>query len=275
MATSADKRTKSKTKKSSRRSHGAGSFLLSRTSRLSARCTWSLRRGIASKVFCSADRVEQSLRGGIAANISEQTGFSDSVVKPVKKAVAVGASKSVLFARGDGLRRAFLHTKARFFGIVLLVFALYSAGIFLAKEYMGWGFGTTSPMDLATAAGVLPAALFLLFCGKPMNAFLGGSRLFNHLFIGILGMDENAFRQDDEETFAHGGIAFMAGTIAGVATLIFRPHAVLLSLLVGAFCLCIPAVPEMGLLGAVSLLTFMPVRYTALLTAIALLGYVF
>ena len=275
MATSADKRTKSKTKKSSRRSHGAGSFLLSRTSRLSARCTWSLRRGIASKVFCSADRVEQSLRGGIAANISEQTGFSDSVVKPVKKAVAVGASKSVLFARGDGLRRAFLHTKARFFGIVLLVFALYSAGIFLAKEYMGWGFGTTSPMDLATAAGVLPAALFLLFSGKPMNAFLGGSRLFNHLFIGILGMDENAFRQDDEETFAHGGIAFMAGTIAGVATLIFRPHAVLLLLLGGAFCLCIPAVPEMGLLGAVILLPFMPLRYTALLTAIALLGYVF
>ena len=165
MATSADKRTKSKAKKNSRRSRGAGSFLLSRTSRLSARITWSFRQGLISKVFCTADRVEDSLHGGLATTVSETAGLRDLVVTPVKKAVAVGASRSVLFARGDGLRRAFLHTKARFFGIALLVFALYSAGIFLAKEYVGLGLGAASPMDLYTAVASLPVSIFLLFCG--------------------------------------------------------------------------------------------------------------
>ena len=135
MATSADKRTKSKTKKSSRRGFGAGSFLLSRTSRLSARITWSFRRGIASKALCTADRVEQSLHNGLAANLSEKTGFRELISAPVKKAVAVGTSKSVLFARGDGLRRAFLHTKARFFGVALF-YALIGRR------------GTTSPLEI-------------------------------------------------------------------------------------------------------------------------------
>lgn len=273
MATSADKRTKSKTKKSSRRGFGAGSFLLSRTSRLSARITWSFRRGIASKALCTADRVEQSLHNGLAANLSEKTGFRELISAPVKKAVAVGTSKSVLFARGDGLRRAFLHTKARFFGVALFVFALYAAGIFLAKEYMGWGLGETSPMDLFTAVAILPVAFFLLFCGKPMSSFLGGSRIFRHLFIDVLGMDENAFRGDEEETAAHGGIAFVAGTLAGVMTLLFRPHTVLLALLGGMISLCIPAVPEMGLLAAVIVLPFLPLRYTAFLVAMAFAGY--
>lgn len=275
MATSADKRTKSKTKKSSRHRLSAGSFLLSRTSRLSARCTWSLRKGLVSKVLGTADKVEQSLHTGIAANISEVTGFGELVSKPVKKAVAVGASKSVFFARGDGLRRAFLHTKARFFGIALLVFALYSAGIFFAKELMGWGFGDPSAADLITAAVVLLPALFLLFCGKPMSVFLGGSRLFCRIFSGILGMDEGALRDDGGETFTHGGIAFLAGTLAGVCTLFFAPHKVLLMLACAAFCLCIPAVPEMGLMAAVIGLPFMPLRYTAIPVAVALLGYVF
>lgn len=273
MATSADKRTKSKAKKNSRRSRGAGSFLLSRTSRLSARITWSFRQGLLSKVFCTADRVEDSLHGGLTTTVSETAGLRDLVVTPVKKAVAVGASRSVLFARGDGLRRAFLHTKARFFGIALLVFALYSAGIFLAKEYVGLGLGAASPMDLYTAVASLTVSIFLLFCGKPMSTFLGDSRIFSHIFIGILGMDESAFRADDEKTAAHGGIAFVVGTVAGVLTLIFHPHLILLFVLGGMFCLCIPAVPEMGLMSAVILLPFAPLRYTAFLVLMAFVGY--
>ena len=62
MATSTEKRTKRKAERSYRRKKSSGSFLLSRISRLSAKCTWSFRRGLLSRLFCRGDKTEQSLR---------------------------------------------------------------------------------------------------------------------------------------------------------------------------------------------------------------------
>lgn len=274
MATSTEKRTKRKAERSYRRRKSSGSFLLSRVSRLSARCTWTIRQGLVSKVLCRADKTEQSLRTGLAATALEKIGYRDLISKPVKKAVAAGSWQSVLFARADGLRRAFLHTKARFFGIALMVFAVYAAVIYIAKELMDIGFAGGSPWDLVTAGALLPISVYLLFCGKPMYRFLGDSRIISHLLVDILGMDPAAFRGGDDRVTARGGIAFMAGVAVGLATLLVSPVQVLLSAVVLLFLLCIPAVPEMGLLMAVILLPVTPLRYTAFFTALAAFGYI-
>ena len=273
MATSTEKRTKRKAERSYRRKKSSGSFLLSRVSRLSARCTWSFRQGLVSRLLCRGDKTEQSLRTGLAATALENIGYRDLISKPVKKAVAAGSWESVLFARADGLRRAFLHTKARFFGIALMVFAVYAAGIYIAKELMDIGFSGGTPWDLVTAGVLFPVSLYLIFCGKPMYRFLGESRIITHLLVDILGMDPAAFRGGEDRVTARGGIAFIAGAAAGLATFLVSPLRVLWMVMVALFLLCIPAVPEMGLLMAVIMLPIAPLTYTAFFAALAAFGY--
>ena len=273
MATSTEKRTKRKAERSYRKRKSSGSFLLSRISRMSARCTWAFRRGLLSRLFCRGDKAEQCLRTGLAATALEKIGYRDLISKPVKKAVAAGSWQSVLFARADGLRRAFLHTKARFFGIALMVFAVYAAGIYIAKELMDIGFSGGSPWDLVTAGILLPVSVYLLFCGKPLYRFLGDSRMISHLLVDILGMDPAAFRGGEDRITTRGGLAFMAGAVAGILTLFVPPVRIVLTLLILLFLFCIPAVPEIGLLTAVILLPLTPLRYTAFFAALSGFGY--
>ncbi len=273
MAAPNEKRTKWKKRKGFRRRMLAGSFLLSRTAGLSGRCGWSFRHGIASGVLCSADRTERAFREGAGSRLLQKIGFRESVSGPIRKAVATGACESGIFAWVGRVRHAFLHTKARFFGIAGLVFALYTAGIFLAKRYMGLGFVAADPADLCIAAAAALVSVLLLPCGKPLNVFFSESRLFRRVLIGMLGVYPDAWRQGTERVSARGGIAFVVGNLAGLATVFYRPHLVLLFVFAALFCLCIPAVPEMGLLSAVIVLPFAPLRLTAFLTALAALGY--
>lgn len=255
-----------------RRSGGTG-FLLSRTSKLSARCVWSFRNGIASKVFCSADRLDEAFRTGFGARLLQSIGFRQTVSGPLRTEIAAGACKSPLFALAERIRRAFLHMRARFFGIAGIVFALYTTGIFLAKRYVMPGIGTANPTDLCTAAVTLLISLLLLLFGRPINTFCGNSALFKRVFIDALGVCPEDLRQGKERVSARGGIAFMAGTLAGLATVWFAPHRVLLFVFAVLFCLCIPASPETGLLSAVFLLPFAPLRVTGFLTLLALVGF--
>lgn len=273
MATAKEKRDLHARKPRERRSHGKGSFLLSRISKLSARCVWSFQNGLASKWFCSADRADQAFRTGLGARLLRAIGFRDTVSGPIRKQIAAGAYQSRIYAFAGRLRRAFLHTRARFFGIAGIVFALYTAGIFLTKRYVMPGIGTANPTDLCTAAVTLLLSLLLLPCGKPLNVFCSGSYSFRKLLIDALGICPEDLRQGKERVSAHGGVAFVAGTFAGLSTVWFPPHQVLLFVLAVLFCLCIPASPETGLLTAVFLLPFVPLRVTGFLTAFSLVGY--
>lgn len=262
-----------RTRGSSRRRSGSAGLLLPCISKLSARCVWSFRNGIASKVLCSAERSDEAFRNGFGARLLRSIGFRETVSGPLRMEIAAGTCKSTLFALTERIRRAFLHMRARFFGIAGIVFALYTAGIFLAKRYVMPGIGTANPSDLCTAAVTLLISLPLLFCGKPINVFCANSALFRRIFIDTLGFCPDDLRQGKERVSARGGIAFVVGTLAGLATVWFAPHRVLLFVFAALFCLCIPASPETGLLSAVFLLPIAPLRVTGFLILLALVGY--
>ncbi len=273
MATPNEKRNKNRTGKGSRRRLVTGSFLLSRIAKVSACCTHAFEYGLASKLLCSAQSMENTLRTGFCAWLSDKIGLRENISAPFKKAVATGAHDSVIYAWAEALRHAFLHIRVRFFGIAGLVFSLYAAFIFLAKQFLGWSFGTTSPTDLLVAAVVFFGSLFLLFFGKPLCAVLSESKIGSCLLIDVLGVDPAALRQNAAHASTRGGLAFVTGTVLGIFTLLLRPHEVVLATCAILFCLCIPAVPEMGLLAAVILLPFSPLRYTAVLASLAFIGY--
>ncbi len=252
----------------------AGSFLLSHTAALSYRVSRSLGHGFAGGLLCGASRTDEALEQSVAKKLLKKSGYRETVSAPIKKAVACGACESRLFAYMDRVRRAFLHTRARFFGIAGLVFSLYAAGICLAGQFMRLGAGGSDPADLCTAAVTLLLSVLLLPCSKPLGTFFRESRLFSHIFIDLLGVSAEAWRVGGERVSARGGIAFFAGTAAGLLTLLFRPHEVLLWLLCGLLCLSVFAVPEMGLTAAVILLPLAPIRVTGVLTACTAVGYV-
>lgn len=273
MTKSGDKRIRRRSKRSLRSRLKAGSFLLSRMEALSARWDWSLRRGIAGRTLGNAERTERAFHSGAGAQMWHASRFSETVSAPIRKAVATGACESLLLSWATRLRRAFFHTRVRFFGIAGLVFSLYTAAIFFAEQYMAGGFGDANPMSLCTAAVLLPVSVLLLFCGAPLNEALAGSHVFSRILIGVLGAPPEAFRRGDEPAHARGGLAFVVGTAAGLATLLIPPHRVLLGLLATLFCLCIPATPEMGLLAAVMTLPFAPFSVTVVLTVWTAFGY--
>ncbi len=256
-----------------RKGRASGSLLLSRTRRASFRCVDWFRNGAASRLFCSADRVDEASRTGFVAWLMRTVGFRETVSNPLRTEIAAGACESRVFALAERLRRAFLHTRVRFFGIAGVVFALYTAGVFLVKRFLLPGVWEADALALCTAALVFVASVPLLFFGKPINVTCAESLFFRGFFIESLGFSPEGLRQGDERVTARGGIAFVAGTLAGLATVWFAPHRVLLFLLALLFCFCVLATPETGLLAAVFLLPFAPLRWTGCLTLLTLVGY--
>lgn len=254
----------------------SGSTLLTASGKLSARISWALTHGVLSDVLCGADRVERAWQDSLPMRGIRAMNRSDNVSWSFRKAVAVGADKSVLFAVLAKLRRAFLHTRVRFFGIAGLLAALYSLGGFVLARFFGLGGTTATLTDLIVMACILIASVPLLFSGKPVNRQVAENRLLSWLFLRVLAVDAASLREDPgERVSAHGGLAFIAGTGLGLASLFFSPLkvlAVLCAVLFGAVVLC---VPEAGLLTAVLLLPAAPVTATAVVacgTAVSYFG---
>lgn len=275
MAKTGEKRTRRRTWRSFRSRMTAGSFLLSRTERLSARVEHSLRKGFFSRLLGNFSAAEHALRSGLPAGLLRRMGVAEHVCAPIRETVAAGAHESGIMAFGERLRRAFFQTRTRFFGIAGLVFSLYAVGSFLVSHFTSAGAGGVSPMALCTAAVTFLISVLLLFCGQPLGKMLFGSRFFNRVLVGMLGAPTEAFRcsGDPQSASARGGLAFIAGTATGLLTFVLPPHRVLLLLPAALFLLCIPATPEMGLLAAVILLPVAPFSVVRLLAGITMFGY--
>ena len=171
---------------------------MSRTRRASIRCVDWFRNGPASRLFCSADRVDEASRTGFVARLSRTVGFRETVSGPLRTEIASGACESRLFALAGRIRRAFLHTRVRFFGIAGIVFALYTVGVFLAKRFLLPDVGEPDALALCTAALTLVASVPLLFFGKPINVSCAESLFFRRFFIESLGFDPEGLRQGED-----------------------------------------------------------------------------
>ena len=254
----------------------SNSILLSASGKLSARISWSLTHGAASGVLCGSDRIERAWQNSLPMRGIRTLDKADHTSSSFRKAVAVGAERSVLFGLTEKIRRAFLHTRVRFFGIAGLLAALYAIGGFVLSRYFGLGTNGYTLTDLVVAACLLPVSVPLLFSGKPINRQVLENRLLSWLFIRVMAVDPASLRENpNERVSAHGGLAFVFGTTLGLAMVFFPPLQVLSvlgALLFGSIILC---VPEAGLLTAVVLLpavSFSATAMVAIATAISYFG---
>lgn len=252
----------------------ANSVFLSASGRLSARISWSLTHGVASGVLCGADRVERAWRNGLLMRGVRSLQKADASSATFRKAVAVGADRSRIFALTAKLRRAFLHTRVRFFGIVGLFSALYAIGGLVLSYYFGMAYGAYTLADPIVAACLLLASVPLLFSGKPVNRACRENRLLSWLFLRVLGVDPASVREDPgERVSARGGLAFVFGTTLGLLSVFFSPARVLAVTASVLFCAIVLCVPEVGLMAAVILLPVAPLSATAMAACGAAVSY--
>lgn len=257
-----------------RKHTGPNSRILSFLDNISARIYWSFGHGFASGLFCGAEKSEQALENCLAVKAMDKTGLRENVTVPYRKAVASGMWESRLLVLADRLRVAFFHTRARFIGIIGFLFSAYSVAGFLLKYYLSFSYGQTSLTDLALGAVGLLCSILLLFAGKPIGSFLSESRVFGRVFIGVLGIDSNSLRlQENERITSRGGLAFVLGSAMGIAAIFLSPHRILFATLQILFVLLVLAVPETGLLTSVLALPFAPLVFTAHMVAVSLLSY--
>ncbi|MBP5230607.1 MAG: hypothetical protein ILO68_02660 [Clostridia bacterium] len=251
----------------------SGSAILARLGTWSSRVFWSFEHGLFGKLFCGGDETDRALESTLAVRAVQAAGLGDRVAKPYKKVVAEGAASSRLFAFADRFRAAFLLTRVRFFGIVGLLFSLYSLAGFFLYQYFSFSYSRTSVGDLILGAVVLAGSAFLLFVGRTTGEVLSGSRLFGRLFIGVLGIDPGSLRTNGEDAQSHGALAFVAGTALGIAGIFLYPHRIVLWSVQLILALVILAVPESGLLSAILVLPLCPTSVTASLAAATLVSY--
>ena len=251
----------------------AGSLILSRLGKWSSRAFWSLGNGLGGRLFCGGDETEKALDNCLGARAARAVGLGEKVIAPYKDAIAEGAFQSRLFLFADRFRKAFFLTKVRFFGIAGLLFALYSLAGFFLYQFFSFSYSRTSLADLILGAAVLAGSVVLLFVGKPAGECLAGSRLFGRLFIGVLGIDPGSLRQTTGQPMSHGALAFVIGTVWGVAGIFLAPHRVVLWTVQLIFAILILAVPETGLLSAVLLMPVCSLDVTAAFVAATLVSY--
>ena len=256
----------------------SGSLILSYLGKGSARAFWAFENGLGGRLFCGGDETEKALDETLAARAARRVRFREHVTRPYQEAVAKGMSGSRIFAFADLFRRSFLLTRARFFGIAGLLFALYTLAGFVLQHYFSFAYSKSSVGDLLFGAVLLLSSLLLLFVGKPIGAVLSESRVFGRICIGVLGIDPGSLRVGEQggngdATSSHGALAFFLGTALGVAGIFLYPHRVAIWAVQLVILLVVLAVPETGLLGAVLLLPFVPLSVTAAWAGAALLSY--
>ncbi|MBO4366840.1 MAG: hypothetical protein J5843_04195 [Clostridia bacterium] len=245
----------------------------------SARAFWAFENGLGGRLFCGGDETEKALDETLAARAVRRFRLRERVTRPYQEVVAKGMSGSRIFAFADLFRRSFLQTRARFFGIAGLLFALYTLAGFVLQQYFSFAYSRSSVGDLIFGAVLLLSSLLLLFVGKPIGEVLSESRVFGRICIGVLGIDPGSLRVHEQDgdkggaTSSHGALAFFLGTALGVAGIFLYPHRVAVWTLQLIILLVVLAVPESGLLGAVLLLPFVPLSVTAAWACAALFSY--
>lgn len=253
----------------------SGSFLLTRTSRLSARIAWSFEHGVLSGALCASEKIEEAWRNSLLMRFFRWLTGSEPA-SAFRKIVASEAEESLVFRAAARLKRVFLHTRCRFFGVAGLIGALYAVGGFLLHRYVGLEYGIGQVTGLFVPAALLLFSVPMLFSRLPVCRMCTENRLLSWLLIGMLGMDPASLREDPEEPVGtHGGAAFFVGTLLGLAMVFFRPVAVLAAVGAALFAAVLLCTPEAGLLSAAVLLPIAPREAMSVIvfaTAVSWLG---
>jgi hypothetical protein len=253
------------------------SLILSCTRFLSSRFVRIFESGFASPLINSAETVDAFAREKVTGPLYRKIGMKKNFSMPMRNAVASFIDNNRVTKLFASLRSAFLNATFRSLGIFFLTFGIYAAAVFLLKSYVSLNIGTGADITDICVASItaLAGVLFILFGDKGVLAVVGKSRIVGGLISRNLGVnDSSLMRYASCNPKTHAGFGFLLGSLFGLVTIFVQPATMLLLLLAVAVATVIVHIPEFGLLLAVMVFSFTPVRLVATIVCITFLSYI-
>ena len=250
------------------------SFVLSFTSRLSAKIVKTFEYGFLSPIISSARSTDSFFSEKIVAPLKKKLGAKRKNQITVRSASASFFAGNRLFAALCALKDRFLATSLRSAGVFLLTCGVYTAAIFLLRRYTS---GEAAP-DMAgisvAAVSFIAGVLLVIFGEKSILSALGNGRITGQLLCDCLGINESSLCLPEKGKNAIG-LAFLFGSLCGISTLFVSPARVLFIILLALLAIAVLNVPEFGLLSAVALLADIPESQLVILLLCTLASYLF
>ena len=253
------------------------SLILSCTRKLSSRFVRFFESGFASPILTSAKKVNRFARQKITGPIFNKLGVRRNIAMPARNSVSSFVENNKASRFFVKLRDFILNASMRTAGLFLFTFGLYSAAIYVLKNYVSLGGYGINPDDFTVSAVVALFGLILtMFGDKKILSTLGTGKIIGPLLYNSLGINDSTFvRRSKEKMRSALGYAFLCGSLFGSATLFVAPLKILLFLLnITAFVVIIN-IPEFGILLSVITLSFLPAGVVSAISAVTLLSYFF
>ena len=250
------------------------SFVLSFTSRLSAKIVKLFEYGFLSPLLASARKTDSFFAEKIASPIKSRLGAKRTTRYTVRGAAAEFFAQNRLFAALRALKDRFLATSLRSAGVFLLTFGVYTAAIALLRRYTSGAMPYGTVGVSASAVSFTAGLILVIFGEKSILSALGNGRLTGQLLCDCLGINESSLCLPEKGKNAIG-LAFLFGSLFGISTLFVNPARVLFAIILVLIAAAIINVPEFGLLSSIALLYVIPESQLTVLLLCTLASYLF
>lgn len=247
------------------------SLIFTCLNKLSDRITKLFTSGILYSIFLGSDETDKLLENGVVGRFISRINFEKHLIRPFKVFFANGIEHSRVTTVYRHSIKVLLSLSIRSLGILLSTFGVYGIVIYFAKLF---SYITLEPNESAFfwSAFMILAGVPLLLSGKSIANVLKTSRLFNKLFINVLGINEMTL-QSDFKTTTYGTAAFILGTLLGLITVFISPSVIVSSLIACVVLAIILFTPEFGLLTAILLFPLISVKILAEIIIITTISY--
>jgi len=245
----------------------AESLILSCLGRISSRLICFFKKSIFSLFLIGCDISDNALETGAAGGFFKKRQVYTRFVLPVKRGFSASVEEGVIARHYRKLLQAALYTPVRTYGAFFATYGIYVGLIYVIKHYENLSGATVS--SLQSACVIMLLAFPLMFVGKPLISFIGGSTFVSSIFAGFVDFS----RFDGEKRPNAIGTALGLGSVLGVLTFFSDEKRMLVFLGASVFMLAVFHYPELGFFTAALVFPFISKRLLCVLLAVTLFSY--
>jgi len=261
----------------------ASSMIVTLLSRFGATLYRKLSSGLFGGMFTGYDRCCEAVKNSAAARYLSRLDLAGRFFIPMKRTIARGIENSVILQYLSGVIGRLLTCSMKVYGIFMFSATLYSAIFYLFNIFYfmekietsnllatDGAFSAVDPTVVLTLVLMLIASVVMIASRHTLLSALAASPLTRFVLLEIVGIRRESL---DNRTAREGrfNIAFIAGLIYGLISMVTGPLVPLILIVGAAAALLVLTSPEFGVVAIITVLPFAPtmglvaaVLYTAL-----------
>jgi putative inorganic carbon (HCO3(-)) transporter len=234
------------------------SVIISFLMRLSALLYIKLQDGFFGGIFTAYERENKALNECAAAGYLERLDIGGRVIRPMKHRIAKSFETSFFLNHIKNWLRKMLSCQVKVYGLFLFSFALYSALVYIFREFfIQKGANGIDIGLIITLVLMVIASVALISSRHTLAQSLLNSPVTRFFLFKIVGFRRESLEKTEEHEGRYN-IAFIAGLLFGCASYFFTPVMLLIGVagLIAAYLVLLS--PEFGVFAIVTALPFAP-----------------